>query len=98
MPDVGGKRHVACATCVTRAADDRTHDPSYALNGLCALVASSSHSASPERAPMVRRVLVVEPDADARRALQRLLAEEGCEVATAADGRAAPPYERDGLD
>jgi two-component system response regulator AtoC len=39
---------------------------------------------------MVRRVLVVEPDADARRALQRLLVDEGCEVATAADGRAAP--------
>jgi two-component system, NtrC family, response regulator AtoC len=33
---------------------------------------------------------VVEPDADARRALQRLLTEEGCEVATAVDGRAAP--------
>jgi two-component system response regulator AtoC len=32
---------------------------------------------------------VVEPDTDVRRALQRLLTEEGCEVATAADGRAA---------
>jgi two-component system response regulator AtoC len=40
---------------------------------------------------MVRRVLVVEPDADARRALQRLLVDEGCEVVTAADGRAVPP-------
>ncbi len=38
----------------------------------------------------MRRVLVVEPDTDARRALQHLLTEEGCEVATAADGRAAP--------
>src|SRR5687767_1466686 len=37
----------------------------------------------------MRRVLVVEPDTDARRALQHLLIEEGCEVAAAADGRAA---------
>jgi two-component system response regulator AtoC len=37
----------------------------------------------------MRRVLVVEPDTDARRALQHLLIEEGCAVATAADGRAA---------
>jgi two-component system response regulator AtoC len=35
------------------------------------------------------RVLVVEPDADARRDLQRLLTEEGCHVAAVADGRAA---------
>ena len=64
------------------------HDPGYALNGLCALLASSSHSLQPERA-IVRRVLVVDRNSDARDEIQRLLTEEGCEVATAEDGRAA---------
>jgi two-component system response regulator AtoC len=64
------------------------HDPGYPQNGLCALLASSSHSLLPERA-IVRRVLVVDQRSDARDELQHLLIAEGCQVATAEDGLAA---------
>ena len=63
-------------------------DPGYALNGLCALLASSSHSLVPERSS-VRHVLIVDRNTDARNELQHLLTEEGCEVTTVEDGCAA---------
>ena len=43
----------------------------------------------PEQTPGLTHVLVVEPEAVARQALGQVLIEEGCDVATAADGPAA---------
>ena len=68
--------------------DDTMLDPGYPLQDLCALWA---HRVTPEyvRAQiMINRVLVVDGDTEARRDLQLLLAQEGCETAAVQAGRA----------